>query len=44
MDDWFNLNASIRRAVDPLALMQRVVDQALTTLARRRRGRLVGGW
>ena len=32
MDDWFNLNASIRRAVDPLALMQRVVDQVLTTL------------
>jgi EAL domain-containing protein (putative c-di-GMP-specific phosphodiesterase class I) len=33
MDDWFNLNASIRRAVDPLALMQRVADQALATLA-----------
>ena len=33
MDDWFNLNASIRRAVDPLALMQRVADQALTTLS-----------
>jgi EAL domain-containing protein (putative c-di-GMP-specific phosphodiesterase class I) len=32
MDDWFNLNASIRRAVDPLALMQRVADQALATL------------
>ena len=32
MDDWFNLNASIRRAVDPLALMQRVADQALEAL------------
>jgi len=33
VDDWFNLNASIRRAVDPLALMQRVADQALSTLS-----------
>ncbi len=32
MDEWFNLNASIRRAVDPLALMQRVADQALAAL------------
>jgi EAL domain-containing protein (putative c-di-GMP-specific phosphodiesterase class I)/putative methionine-R-sulfoxide reductase with GAF domain len=32
VDEWFNLNASIRRAVDPLALMQRVADQALAAL------------
>ncbi len=32
MDEWFNLNASIRRAVDPLALMQRVADQAFAAL------------
>ena len=32
MDEWFNLNASIRRAVDPLALMQRVADQAHAAL------------
>jgi len=32
VDEWFNLNASIRRAVDPLALMQRVADQALGAL------------
>ncbi len=32
MDEWFNLNASIRRAVDPLALMQRVADQAYDAL------------
>jgi EAL domain-containing protein (putative c-di-GMP-specific phosphodiesterase class I)/putative methionine-R-sulfoxide reductase with GAF domain len=32
VDEWFNLNASIRRAVDPLALMQRVADQAHAAL------------
>jgi EAL domain-containing protein (putative c-di-GMP-specific phosphodiesterase class I) len=32
VDEWFNLNASIRRAVDPLALMQRVADQAFDAL------------